>query len=145
MTKLLWLTPLLLIPFLGKKNEAAITVTNGTPTPPVPGAESAGWVAPATQPTMTANQTYNTFSNPGGANPGTYRIGSHKKSKALTYQILSALPFSTFGYREAQILRQFGSIEEMEPGLYEVTNKQGTESFQITYGHNHIKDFSIVG
>ncbi len=114
MTKLLWLTPLLLVPFLGKKKEAAITVTNGTPTPPIPGAENTGPVAPIMQPTMpvipltlTPTVTANVYSNPGGANPGTYSIGNKLK-------VYKTKPNSN----EWEIYDSYRSLEQIDPAPY---------------------------
>jgi hypothetical protein len=76
------------------------------------------------------------------AKPSAIGIGAAKGR--LTYEKLIALPFETFGFREAEILRQFYKIKKAEPGVWDVYNRFG-DKFQITYNHPHERDFKIIG
>ena len=84
---------------------------------------------------------------------GTYKIAKSKffefietsiaGANKLTYEILQQVPVRVFGFRETQTLHQFEKIKKLQPGLYEVIGKNS--SFQITYGHKNIPDFTITG
>jgi len=110
MNKLLWLTPLLLLPLLGRTKETGpvvVTQPNNTPTP---GAENTGPVAPIMQPTMPViplTLTANVYSNPGGANPGTYSIGNKLK-------VYKTKPNGN----EWEIYDSYRSLEQIDPAPY---------------------------